>query len=175
MNGRTCGLALAVALTAGPVLGQSLGEAAAREREKRAKQAKPPRTYTNDDLKKVSGSKDGSPSPASSTAPPPEADADPEGPSEAEWRQRAAKAREAVAEAEASVQRIQDRIDVLRLDRDPSRLGDPFRLQSIEADVAKAQRELEAAKADVGRAKQAVADLEDEARRAGVPPGWLRD
>jgi hypothetical protein len=29
-------------------------------------------------------------------------------------------------------------------------------------------------KADVGRLTKAIADIEDEARRASVPAGWLR-
>jgi hypothetical protein len=34
--------------------------------------------------------------------------------------------------------------------------------------------ELERVKADIVGLKQAIADIEQEARVAGVPPGWLR-
>jgi hypothetical protein len=36
-------------------------------------------------------------------------------------------------------------------------------------------QELEAAKAAVAKARQDLDDLEEEARKAGVPPGWLRE
>jgi predicted nucleic acid-binding Zn-ribbon protein len=34
--------------------------------------------------------------------------------------------------------------------------------------------ELERVRGEIEAQEQAVADLEEEARRAGVPPGWLR-
>jgi hypothetical protein len=33
---------------------------------------------------------------------------------------------------------------------------------------------MEKVKADVEASKKQVADIEEEARKAGVPPGWLR-
>jgi chromosome segregation ATPase len=170
-------LLVGAVLTAGPVPAQSLGEVAAREREKRAKQDKPPRTYTNEDLKKVGrpGEAGSSSSPATQPAGESPAEASESSSDEARWRQRADDARKVVASAEESARAIQDRIDALRLDRDPTRVMDPFRLQAIEAEIAKALEALEAAKAEVARAKQALEALQDEARRAGVPPGWLRE
>jgi hypothetical protein len=41
-------------------------------------------------------------------------------------------------------------------------------------DAERLTRELETAKAAAAAARQAVTDFEEEARRAGVPPGWLR-
>jgi hypothetical protein len=38
----------------------------------------------------------------------------------------------------------------------------------------KALAELERVRGDIEAQEKAVTDLEEEARRAGVPPGWLR-
>ena len=35
-------------------------------------------------------------------------------------------------------------------------------------------KEIERVSADVEASKKQVADIEEEARKAGVPPGWLR-
>jgi predicted nucleic acid-binding Zn-ribbon protein len=51
---------------------------------------------------------------------------------------------------------------------------DPNREQTRQAEIAKAQAELEAVKAGLETSRQALAALEEEARRKGIPPGWLR-
>ena len=45
----------------------------------------------------------------------------------------------------------------------------------MEAERAKGLQELETAKAELAKARQDLEDLEEEARRSGVPPGWLRE
>ena len=44
----------------------------------------------------------------------------------------------------------------------------------VNEDRQKTLQELERVKADVEVSKKQVADIEEEARKAGVPPGWLR-
>ena len=39
---------------------------------------------------------------------------------------------------------------------------------------AEAMNELARVKQEIDRGKQQIADIEEEARKAGVPPGWLR-
>ena len=39
---------------------------------------------------------------------------------------------------------------------------------------AEALTELTRVKQDIERGKKQIADIEEEARKAGVPPGWLR-
>ena len=51
---------------------------------------------------------------------------------------------------------------------------DPAQKAVIERDRQKALAELERLKKAVIDDKKAIADFEEEARRAGVPPGWLR-
>lgn len=69
---------------------------------------------------------------------------------------------------------LEARITALRNDLSPVGLGDPNRQQTRQAEIAQAQRELDAVQASVATARQAVDDLEDDARRAGALPGWVR-
>jgi len=83
--------------------------------------------------------------------------------------------REALARGAALVAELEARIAALRNDMSPSvGFGDPNRQQTMEAQIGQAQRELEAAQAALGAAQKAVDDLEDDARRAGALPGWVR-
>ena len=92
---------------------------------------------------------------------------------EAEWRGRATALRDAISGAEKSIPEIEDRIAGLRNDRNPTNLMDPNREQHRQAEIAKAQAELESTKAALEASRQALANLEEEARRKGIPPGWL--
>ena len=94
---------------------------------------------------------------------------------EATWRQRADAARARIAEAEAVVASAEQRLAELRSDVAPEDPMNPFRQQAREADIKNETARLEAARADVAAARQAFSDLEDEARRASIPPGWLRE
>jgi hypothetical protein len=91
------------------------------------------------------------------------------------WRGRARQARERIAAAEARVAEVEGRIVELREDRGQANLMDPNREQTRLAQITAAEKELEAARAAVQAARQAQLDLEDEARRKNVPPGWLRE
>jgi hypothetical protein len=91
------------------------------------------------------------------------------------WRTRARDHRDAIHNAEKSIQETQDRLNALMLDRDVTSTGDPNRLQTIEAQKAEARSALERARLNLAEAQKALQDLEDEARRNNVPPGWLRE
>jgi hypothetical protein len=94
---------------------------------------------------------------------------------EAIWRTRAREHRDAVHNAEKSIQEAQDRLNALMLDRDVTNTGDPNRLQTLEARRAEARASLEGARLGLAEAQKALQDLEEEARRNSVPPGWLRE
>ncbi len=67
---------------------------------------------------------------------------------------------------------LQSRINALLTDfvnRD-----DPAQRAKIETDRQTALAELERVKKELDEQRKKIAALEDEARRAGVPPGWLR-
>src|SRR5450756_2400479 len=55
------------------------------------------------------------------------------------------------------------------LDKDPAKPGD-----AKADDRQKALAELERVKTEIEKLTKQIADIEEEARRAGVPPGWLR-
>jgi hypothetical protein len=173
---------------------QSLGEAAAREKAKRdSKRGKsaPAPSYTDEDLKDPSKPEKKSGEGTSSGGQPeggttygqmtPEAAAEAgiaatsvSAGDEPVWRQRARDQREAVRSAEKAIEDAQSRLNALMLDRDPTSLGDPNRLQTIEARKNEARSALEAARLHLAEAQKGLQDLEDEARRNSVPPGWLR-
>jgi chromosome segregation ATPase len=172
---------------------QSLGEVAKREEEKKKKSGKPPaKVYTEEDLKKARESGSGavnvlpeiagSSSPAASERPSASeggpargensADAGPR--DEKYWRAEAERRREAVKVAESKVQTLEAQVAGLRSDMSPINTQDPNRLQNQDRRLRQALDDLEAARRDLDAARQSLANLEDEARRAGVPPGWVR-
>ena len=51
---------------------------------------------------------------------------------------------------------------------------DPFERNTIGDSRKKALEEIERVKAQIEQSKKQIADIEEEARKAGVPPGWLR-
>ena len=88
------------------------------------------------------------------------------------WRERLKTTREAKARAESFAEALQSRINALSTDfvnRD-----DPAQRSVIAADRQKALDELARVKKEVQDHTKALADLQTEARREGVPPGWVR-
>ena len=93
---------------------------------------------------------------------------------EARWRAVAAQRRDAVASTEALVATLDAKVEALRNDRSPVNLADPNREQTRRAELAAAMAELDAARAALAAARSAVDALEDDVRRAGGLPGWVR-
>jgi hypothetical protein len=91
---------------------------------------------------------------------------------EALWRGRITQAREALRRNEVFLQALQTRVNALATDyygRD-----DPYQKMKLAGEREQAIQEMEKVKADIEASKKQVADIEEDARRAGVPPGWLR-
>jgi hypothetical protein len=156
-------LALALVLPA-PLAAQGLGDAAARERQKRGQQAKPApaKVFTDADLSSRAAPSEpggeGSATPASpSEVDPLEKERQERKLLEAEWRVRFANAREQLALAEAACWQ-----DVVRTQ---FHQGLPVQMKVKEFVETEEFR----------RAKKALADLEEEFRRTGLPPGWARE
>ena len=170
-------LTLLVAALASPLLAQSLGEVAARTNKER--KGAPAKVYTNDDLDAERSAPEGqgtvstpgTAAAASGSAPAPAPTMEPS----ERWRRDGKQRRDAVTRAEAKVAAIQAKIDALMLDRDPVNVMDPNRLQTLEAVKAKTLQDLETAKAELSQAQQALEALEEDARKNGIPPGWLRE
>jgi hypothetical protein len=153
----------------------SLGELAKKEEERRKALKASGKVYTDGDVKAA-------PAPAPSTAaagPTPVQEQKPPAPpkqedqkDEAWWRQRMQQAQEDVRRNEMFAEALQSRINALTTDfvnRD-----DPFQRAKIGEDRQKALAEMERVKADVEKSKKQIADITEEARQAGVPPGWIR-
>lgn len=153
----------------------TLGELARKEEERRkALKAAPTKVLTNKDLPRTPSP---APPPAAGEAPQQEPEQTPEKPEEpgkdeASWRQRMSQAREELRRNEMFVEALQTRINALT--NDFSARDDPAQRAQISEERSKAIVEMERVKADVEANRKKIADIEEEARRAGVPPGWVR-
>ena len=94
---------------------------------------------------------------------------------EATWRQRADTARTRITDADANVAQAERRLAELRSDLTADDSMNPYREQNRASEITAQMERLDAARAEAAAARQAMSDLEDEARRARVPPGWLRE
>jgi hypothetical protein len=175
-------LAVSVAASA-----QSLGELARREAERRKATPTANKTYTNDDLKQVpvpAGSatgkaaedlKAGDAKAGDTKAEPEKVDATkPPEPAkdEAHWRGRMSAAREDIRRNEAFLEAMQTRVNSLTADF--TARDDPYQRAKIAEDRQKALAEMARLKEDIEKGQKLVLEIEEEARRAGVPPGWIR-
>jgi hypothetical protein len=171
----------ALLLLPAPVRAQGLGDAAAREKKKRAQagDAAPKKVFTDADLPQSSSATapaaDGEAADAAHEKQKPaagqkaapagdEAEKDPLEAErrerqrlEAEWRVRFAEARERLARADAAAWREVVRTEFYQ--------GIPVQM--------KVREKIETP--ELVAARQAMADLEEEFRRTGLPPGWARE
>jgi hypothetical protein len=172
--------ALAIVLAwGGTCPAQSLAELARREQERRKTLKTPSKVYTNESLRRAPPiSVAGTPArpPGESAVPPPPAVATRSTPEPAKdeqyWRSRITGARAALERSQLLLEALQSRVNALTTDfvnRD-----DPAQRALIAEDRQRTLAELERTRADIERLKKDIIDIEEEARRAGVPPGWLR-
>ena len=174
---------LAVAVSAEA---QTLGDVARKEEARRKAIGAPAKVYTNDNLRQApspdpvapatadaavppSASGDGASAPSASGTPSPSS---PAAGDEATWRQRIATARDNLARSQTFQEALQSRINALSTDfvnRD-----DPAQRNQIGVERQKAIAELERVKTEIQQYQKAIADTQAEARKAGVPAGWVR-
>jgi hypothetical protein len=173
--------ALVMFAVAIPVCAQTLGDIASKESERRQAggngKSAPAKVYTNDDLKAV---------PPPSSVPPPVTTAPAEKDAKAEdakkppqeekgeeyWRQRMGQAREELRRNQMFRDALQTRLN--SLSNDMAARDDPAQRAQIGNDRQQAAAELARVTDEIERTTKQIADLEEEARKAGVPPGWLR-
>jgi hypothetical protein len=168
--------------TDAPLRAQSLGDVAKKEEERRKAVISDGKVYTNKDLPSV-------PPPSTpAAATPPEANADaakekqtdprpdakekPVAKDQAYWTEHKKVLQGQVDRDQILSDALQSRINALTTDF--VNRSDPAQRVVIERDRQKALAELASLKKQIEDDKKALADLEEEARRAGVPPGWLR-
>jgi hypothetical protein len=173
-------VALAGLGAARPVNAQSLGDVARQEEERRKDVKSPAKVYTNTDLKAPPSSLAPPPAPgaaASSSAPkqaPKAADDKPKEPSkdQAYWAGRKKELQAKLDRDKVLVEAVQSRINALTADF--SSRADPIQRSGIGRDRQQAVSELDRLQQDIKAGQKALTDLDEEARKAGVPPGWLR-
>lgn len=179
---------LTILLMTAPALAQApLAEVAREEQERRASISEKSRVYTNDDLaggpRLTTGTQptqrhaadEVETAGAATTAGPAVAEPEPADPARSDedtWRQRIMSARESKERAELLMEALQNRVDSLW--RDFTARDDPFQRAQIEQDRLAALAELDHTRREVDRYNKEIADIREAARRAGVPPGWLR-
>ncbi len=171
------------------VRAQSLAETARKEEERRQGVKSTSKVITNKDLTPAppSSASPAPPAPADAAAAPsggsPAADAKPDGQAEKDdtkdppkdqkyWSGRMKQLQDQVQRDATYAEAMQSRINALTTDfvnRD-----DPAQRGVIGVNRQKAVEELDRLKKSVADGTKAIAALEDEARRAGVPAGWLR-
>jgi hypothetical protein len=183
----------AVSMTA-PMVQADGGAAAATPQDKaKRKEKKPPasapaKVFTDDDLKKYADERAAKPKGEDGETGQPSADtqvyaaspdaspaAEQDGAGKQVWNDKARGARDKVAEVEARIAALEARIAELRTDRGADGAMDPFRLQTIQVAIQAATAELDAARKDRDAAQAALDALIEDARRQGVPPGWVRE
>ena len=170
-------VAFAATLCLFPAFGHTddLAALARKEKARRAKLATPGKVLTETDAK--SGANVTETGPVAAATPAPVTVRESTDGARASWKARADAARAAIAAAEKALEQQERESVTYRSDLtqvSAADAQDPLRLQKREAKIAEMYKLVETRKAAVAAARAALVALEDEARRASVPPGWLR-
>jgi len=186
MSARVIVAFVLVAGFAGRLGAQSLADVAKKEEERRKKTPEPAKVYTNKDLSSVPPSVP-APAPAAAAAAKPAEPAKDD--KNAAAKDKDAKDKDAPKDKAywaGRLKALQDQLDrdttfadalqtkINSLTTDFVNRDDPAQRSVLERDRQKAIAQLAKLKQSTIDDKKAIADLEEEARRAGVPPGWLR-
>lgn len=187
---------MALLLVFGPAMTAMAGPAQEKGQEETGEEKDKPKKYTNDDLKAAPRSSDSGREAVESGegGVPPDVDggedqgdpaaeaADPwdsvgvatdsQGRGEAYWRQAMTEARAAVDNARKNRDMLQSelnryRVDFTAIDDPAARALVHQRLEELHTQLAEAEQALD-------DAEQALRDLQEDARRSGALPGWLR-
>ena len=173
---------------------QSLGDVAKKEEQRRKTVKSSGKVYTNDELKRdptpsvpasASTGTTSTPSASSTPAPAPASsgnnadrddsankDGSADKSDEKTWRKRITNARESLQRSQAFADALQSQLNALSTDfvnRD-----DPIQRQQIAKQRDGVVAELDRVKKEVAAQTKAISDIQEEARRANVPAGWVR-
>lgn len=179
-------LSATIAFGATAVSAQSLGDIAKKEEARRKTVKAPAKVITNEDLRADTSS---APEPPASTAPADAtqpaapnapaaaqpaapAPADDQKKDEAYWKDRLKQARTALDRSKSFADALQSRINALTTDF--AARSDPAQRSVIEQDRQKALAELDRVSKEIKDNTKAITDIQEEARKAGVPASWYR-
>jgi len=183
-----------IIVLAGTAQAQSLADIARKEAERRKTVAAPAKVYTDADLRKVVTTPPPEPPPADaaktdeSAAKPADAQAAPVKAGDAAaagktvepsvdlgeeyWRKLIDDARGALAKSKVYLEALEARVRTLTAQfystEDVAQRG------VVSAQRSKALEDLDQLKKDMAEQEKAIAQIEADARKAGVPPGWIR-
>ena len=185
----TAGL-LCLAGAAAPLAAQGLGslaDVAKQEQERRKNIKAPSKVLTNKDLTPVPVVTP-APAPAADASAPAAADPDKPAPApapaegekkaeepakdQAYWSKRYTELQSTVSRNESFAVALQSRINALA--NEYTNQGDGVQQNAIAVERQKAIADLNRLTKEIADGKKAIADFQEEARRSGVPPGWLR-
>jgi len=154
----------------------------ARKEEERRKDVKAPaKVYTNKDLGAPIQGGSASDGKASASSPEASKEAAKAGDDKAKdgavkdqayWAKRKKDLQDRLERSKTQVDAMQTRINSLTADF--ASHDDPIQRSAIERDRQRAVDELGHLQQDIKDTQKALTDLDEEARKAGVPPGWLR-
>jgi hypothetical protein len=177
------GLVLTFA-TGGVAWSQTLADVARKEEERRKAVKTPGKVYTNDDLRRYPVTTPNPPAQAADAKP--EAEAKPAGEAKADakeekpsidqgeehWRRRMGDARAARARSDTYQEALQNRLQALV--NDFYNQPDPALRSAIWTQRTRVFDDLEKLKKDIVAQDAAIAKVEEDARKANIPPGWIR-
>jgi hypothetical protein len=177
-------LSLAAVITA-TAAAQSLGDLAKQEEARRKAVKAPGKVLTNDTIRSIPVPSAGTPPASASTSSKesdaaadkksksdaPKANADSKA-TEATWRARMQGARDSLQRSQAFAEALQSRINGLSADF--TARDDPAQRAAVGNERQKALAELARVKDDIVKQTKAIADIQEDARKAGVPAGWVR-
>ena len=175
---------VAIVLVGSAVSAQTLADIAKKEADRRKAVKTTSKVYTNDDLR---GYPSPAPGQAPTAAPTPVAAPDSGTPAatekpkpvepteqkdEAYWKGLISEARSKVERSQAHLEAMQSRVNALTTDfysRD-----DPAQRGVLWTERTKALQEMDLLRKEIDEQTQAITKIQEDARKAGVPPGWLR-
>jgi hypothetical protein len=169
-----------------PLTAQSLADVARAEEARRKAVTGQVKVYTNETLRGEGGEPPpaapqlapattpggATAKPAAQPATKPTASAADAAKDEKYWRDRVAMVRDALKRSQTFADALQVQINGLYTEF--VNMNDPAQRAVIEQKRLGAIAEQDRVKADIARQTKALADIEDEGRRASVPAGWLR-
>ena len=166
--------------TARPVRAQRLGDLSKQEEERRKDLKSPARVYTNKDLGTPPASVAAPADPGKPAAAPAPAaddktkDAAKDGPARDQkyWSARKKELDAKLERDKVLADAMQSRINGLTTDF--AARSDPAQRSVIERDRQRAVTEYDGLQKSIKDDQKALSDFDEEARKAAVPPGWIR-
>lgn len=161
---------------------QSLADVAKAEEARRKTVKGGGKVYTNDDLGRApatgaaptepAATSNNAAKPGSPTAKPEEQKAVDPAKTEKHWKDRAAAVQQSLSRSKLLLEALQSQVNGLNAEF--VNTDDPGQRGLLEARIQRATGELQRVQQDIEKQTKAAADLQEEARKSGVPAGWLR-